>query len=131
MCSPNGGHQKLGTAMELEESGNYTEAGNGYLRAALDLISRAELDQAKDSLLLAARAFEKDESWRKIGALWERLALYIESNQTLEKTTVDSLIQHHVIGLETWQAQKDSHHKAAWAFQWAAQHVWGFGSGHA
>jgi len=112
-------------ARKLEDLGKYKEAADLYLQAALDLIKQNEIDQAVKNLMLAARTYEKDQDWRKIGALWDSIGEHIRSQlgqESLDSTTIDSLFQHKVIGVTKWENQRDLNHKAAWAFQWAAQH---------
>jgi hypothetical protein len=112
-------------AKVLEDSCKYQEAGDLYLQAALGFIQERKIDEGIMYLMCAAKAYEKDESWRKIGALWESIGEKIISNlenKSLDASTADSLCRHKVIGLPEWNSQKDLYHRAAWVFQWAAQH---------
>ena len=83
------------------------------------------MDEAVTSLMSAAKTYEKDQDWRKIGALWDSTGEHIRSQleqELLNSTTIDSLFRHKVIGVTTWEKQQDLNYRAAWAFQWAAQH---------
>ena len=101
-------------ARKLEDLGKYKEAADLYLQAALDLIKQNEIDQAVKNLMLAARTYEKDQDWRKIGALWDSIGEHIRSQlgqESLDSTTIDSLFQQKVIGVTKWENQRDLNHK--------------------
>lgn len=115
----------LKQAENLEDLYKYTDAGDVYLQAALGFIKQGDADQGITSLMLAARVYEKNQSWRKIGALWDSIGDHIDSylkQRPLSEDTPDSLCRHKLIGLSSWQNQQDLYHRMAWVFQWAAQH---------
>jgi hypothetical protein len=67
-------------ARKLEDLGKYKETADLYLQAALDLIKQNEIDQAVKNLMLVARTYEKDQDWRKVGALWDSIGEHRKRN---------------------------------------------------
>lgn len=112
-------------AREFENLGRYKEAADLYLQAALGFVKAGQIGEAIMGLMSAARTYEKEQDWRKVGDLWNSIGEHIQSHseqEVVDSDTIDALFRHKVIGLTTWEKQQDLNHRAAWAFQWAAQH---------
>lgn len=121
---------------------DHAAEGRKYLEKGLECVMKGNIDDAVECFYEAAAAFDRAQYSKLIPALWEAIARMLEPDfkekyshyiEAFQKGKVQDVFDEwyqfplvyrvDVAQKSEWRKHKDSIHRQAWAYDWAARHM--------
>ena len=121
-------------------SNKHRANANKHMDEGLQWVEKGNIDKAVESFTKSALEFESAQDFRRIPALWQAVADLLEPKfkekykdkiEHFRKSRFDFVneeyyqwpLDHRIIPWTKWKdSTKESIHRQAWGYQWAAEH---------